>query len=238
MPAPLRRRPRGAERALIADLLTGTLAEEILAQPQLRVFVPTTPATTVAARAARHLGSGNLALSDGFTALGGGPPDWPTDVFTLLRRGLLGVAVAPLQLDADGRTNLSGIGEPGKPAVALIGPRGLADNNDTPCPLWYLLAAHSARTLVERVDVVCGPAPSAATGPRTLLSPAGCFDLVRGRWRARWLAPGGGERVAEAPGFPIDIPAEVEERASPADATLAALAEVDPDGARKPEFGE
>ena len=223
---------------MIADLLTGTLAEELLAQPQLRVFVPTTPATAVAARVAQRLGRERLALSGGLTALGGGPRDWATDVFTLLRRGFLGVAVSPLQLDAVGRTNLSGIGEPGRPRVALIGPRGLPDNNDTPCPLWYLLAAHSGRTLVERVDVVCGPAPTPATGPRTLLSPAGCFDLAQGRWRARWLAPGGAELVADVPAFPIEIPAGTAVREAPAAATLAALAVVDPDGTRRAEFGE
>ena len=233
---------------MIADLLTGTLAEELVARPQLRVFVPTTPATTVAARAARHLGADRLALSDGLTAMGGGPPDWATDVFTLLRRGLLGVAVAPIQLDGAGRTNLSGIGEPGRPKVALIGPRGLPDNNDTPCPLWYLLAAHSGRTLVERVDVVCGPAPTAATGPRTLLSPAGCFDLVapdnarnsllQASWQARWLAPGGAELVAGVPEFPIEVPEGTEIREAPAEATLAALEAVDPQGARRAEFGE
>jgi hypothetical protein len=223
---------------VIADLLTGTLAEELAAQPQLRVFVPTTPATTVAARAAQRLGSERLAVSGGLSRLGGGPDDWATDVFTLLRRGLLGVAVAPLQLDAAGRTNLSGIGEPGRPKVALIGPRGLPDNNDTPCPLWYLLAVHSSRTLVERVDVVCGPAPTAASGPRTLLSPAGCFDLVDGGWRARWLTSAGTSLVAEVPGFPIEIPAETPIRDAVADETLAALAAADPDGTRKAEFGE
>ena len=62
------------------------------------------------------------------------------------------------------------------------------------------------RTLVERVDVVCGPAPTAATGPRTLLSPAGCFDLEDGRWRARWLTPDGDELVSGVPAFPIEVP--------------------------------
>ena len=153
---------------MIADLLTGTLAEEIAAAP-IRVFVPTTPATGVAARAAGVLGNERLALSQGFTALTGDSRDWAMDVFTLLRRGLLGVAVAPVQLDAAGRTNLSGVGDPGRPKVALIGPRGLTENNDTPCPLWYLLPQHSPRALVERVDIVCGAAPSSDAGPRTLL---------------------------------------------------------------------
>lgn len=222
----------------VADLLTGALAEEIAAQPRLRVFVPTTPATEVAARAAQRLGHDRLAIVSGFTSLAGPQRDWATDVFTLLRRGLLGVAVAPVQLDAAGRTNLSGIGAPGRPKAALIGPRGLPDNNDTPCPLWYLLAAHSPRALVERVDIVCGPAPSASAGPRTLLTPAGCFDLRGGRWVARWLAPGGEELVGGAPALGIEIPPGTPARDAPEAATLEALAAVDPDGTRRPEFGE
>ena len=235
--ARLRARQRRAGRAVIADLLTGTLAEEIAAAP-IRVFVPTTPATGVAARAAGVLGNERLALSQGFTALTGDSRDWAMDVFTLLRRGLLGVAVAPVQLDAAGRTNLSGVGTPGRPKVALIGPRGLTENNDTPCPLWYLLAQHSPRALVERVDIVCGAAPSSDAGPRTLLTPAGCFDLADGRWVARWLAPGGSELIAGAPDFAIEIPDGVTERSAPSSEALAALAAVDPDGTRRAEFGE
>jgi len=222
---------------VIGDLLTGTLAEEIAAAP-IRVFVPTTPATAVAARAARLLGNERLSLSQGFTAPAGLPRDWATDAFTLLRQGLLGVAVTPVQLDAAGRTNLSGIGTPGRPKVALIGPRGLTENNDTPSPLWYLFAQHSPRTLVERVDIVCGAAPSPDAGPRVLLTPAGCFDLAEGGWRARWLAPGGRDLIDAAPSFPIAIPEGTPERTAPSAATLAALVAVDPGGARLAEFGE
>src|SRR5581483_9787986 len=167
----------------------------------------TTPATKVAALAARELGSRSLALVNGFTDFDAGQLDQVTDVFTLLRRGLHGVAVAPIQLDAAGRTNLSGIGTPGRPKVAMIGPRGLTENNDTPCPLWYVLAAHSPRALVHRVDIVCGAAPSGA-GQRTLLTPAGCFDLVDGGWVARWLTSGGRELVEGAPEFPIRVAAD------------------------------
>jgi len=221
---------------VIGDLLTGTLAEEIAAAP-IRVFVPTSPATSVAAQAAQLLGNERLALAEGFTALAGPQRNWVTDVFTLLRRGLLGVAVAPVQLDAAGRTNLSGIGTPGRPKVALIGPRGLTENNDTPCPLWYLLSQHSPRTLVERVDMVCGAAPSITAGPRVLLSPAGCFELVDGGWRARWLAPDGRDLIAAAPAFPIEVADGTPERSVPAAATLDALAATDPEGTRLAEFG-
>ncbi len=221
----------------VADLLTGTLAEEIAAQPQLRVYVPTSPATGVAVRAAKALGVERLAIVEGFTKLDGDQRDWVLDVFTLLRKGWLGVAITPIQLDAAGRTNLSGLGAPGALKTALIGPRGLPDNNDTPCPLWYLLPAHSDRTLVPRVDIVCGPAPS-GLGQRTLLTPAGCFDLVDGDWRARWLTSGGAELVASVPAFAIEIPDGTPTRDACAAETLAVLDAVDPAGARRREFGE
>jgi len=65
-----------------------------------------------------------------------------------------------------------------------------------------------------------------------------CAGLTDGRWRARWLTPGGADQVAEVPAFPIEIPDGIEVREAAADETLAALAAVDPDGARRAEFGE
>lgn len=221
---------------MIADLLTATLAEEIAAAPDLRVFVPTTPATDVAARAARELGAPRLALARGFTDLDAGQRGSVLDVFTLLERGRLGVAVTPIQLDAAGRTNLSGIGPPGRPKAAMIGPRGLPENNDTPSPLWYLVPQHSPRTLVAQVDMVCGPAPT-GRGPRVLLSPAGRFELRHGAWHASWLTPDGAELVAAAPEFPIEV-ADAPVKAEPNPDTLAVLDRVDPKGVRRREFGE
>jgi len=222
---------------VIADLLTAALAEEIAAAPGLRVFVPTTPATEVAAKAARMLGNPGLALARGFTDLDAGQRGSVLDVFTLLHRGRLGVAVSPIQLDSAGRTNLSGIGPVGKPKAALIGPRGLPENNDTPSPLWYLLAAHSPRTLVGRVDMICGPAPSGA-GLRALLTPAGRFELREGSWHASWLTPGGEELVAGCPDFPIAIASATPVVGEPRPETVAVLDEVDPLAARRREFGE
>ena len=143
-------------------------------------------------------------------------------MFTLLRQGRLGVAVGPIQLDAAGRTNLSGIGPPGRPKTAMIGPPGLPENNDTPSPLWYLLPAHSPRTLVGRVDMICGPAPS-GRGLRALLTPAGRFELRDGGWRATWLAPGGEELVAGCPDFPIAVAPGTPVRESASATTIEAL---------------
>jgi hypothetical protein len=119
----------------------------------------------------------------------------------------------------------------------MIGPRGLTENNDTPSPLWYLLAAHSPRTLVERVDMVCGPAPR-GLGPRVLLTPAGRFELREGRWRATWLTPDGRELVEGCPGFPVEVDRATPFRSAARPDTVALLERIDPAGVRRREFGE
>ncbi len=236
----------------VADLLTAALAREI-AESGIDVFAVTSPATVVAALAARDLGAPDLAIAGGFTALDATPVpavtlgeagllhdgpavrDWPLDTFALLSRGRVGVATAPAQLDAAGRTNLSGVGPPGHPKVALPGAHGLPDNNHTPSRVWYVFGAHSPRQLVERVDMVCG-APPPSTSVRHLLTPAGCFALADGVWRALWLTPGGAELVASAPGLGV-VPSGDEPVVAEPDATaLAAVRTADPHDVRAIEY--
>jgi glutaconate CoA-transferase, subunit B len=235
-----------------ADLLTAALAREIAAA-DLSVFAVTSPATAAAALAARELGAPDLARAGGFTALdaspepaltrgeaalfsaGEAPRDWVMDTFVLLGRGRVGVAVTPAQLDAAGRTNLSGIGPPGAPKVALPGARGLPDNNHSPSRVWYLLPAHSERQLVERVDVVCGAAPPPGA-TRRLLTPAGCFELADAGWRALWLTPAGPDLVAAAPGLGVALTGAEEVVAEPDPEALEAVERADPHGVRRVEF--
>jgi len=232
--------------------LTAALAREI-ADSGIRVYAVTSPASVAAALAARELGAKDLALATGFTALDAEPipnvtlgeaglftsgaamVDEPFDTFALLARGRVGVAVAPAQLDAVGRTNLSGVGPPGRPKVALPGARGLPDNNASPSRVWYLLPAHSPRQLVERVDVVCGatPPPGAI---RRLLTPAGCFELSVGGWRTLWVTPYGDDLIAGAPGLGIDTSNGPSMVSEPDPTALAALRRVDPHGVRLIEF--
>jgi hypothetical protein len=237
---------------LIADLLTTELAREI-AESRVRVFAVTSPATVAAALAARTLDAPALAIAAGFTALdadpvpavtlgeagllAGGPAvrDWATDTFGLLARGRVGVATSPAQLDARGATNLSGIGPPGAPKVALPGAQGLPDNNRSPSRVWYLYSEHSPRQLVERVDVVCG-APPAVGAIRRLLTPAGCFELARQGWRARWLTPDGLDLVPRAPGLGIHLGGSEPVRTAPDPRYLAAVRAADPREVRAIEF--
>jgi len=239
---------------MVADLLCATLAEEIAAS-DIRVYAVTSPLTVAAALAARRLGRPHLAIAAGFTCLDAHPTPSLTlgeaglvgtdpvvrdeigDVFTLLARGIGGVTVTPAQLDARGRTNLSGVGPPGRPKVALPGSRGLPDNNDSPARVWFLLGHHSPRTLVAEVDVVSGPTPRLAS-PRRLITPAGLFDLQADGWRAMWLTPGGAEMVAQAPDLGVRIPDDVVVRDAPDPRTLAALRAVDPHGVRAVEVAD
>ena len=236
----------------VADLVAGALAEEIAAS-SIRVFAATSPLTVAAALAARRLGRPDLAIAAGFTRLDAdpvpsltlgeeglvgrrpAPRDEIGDVFALLARGEGGVAVTPAQIDARGRTNLSGIGPPGAPRTALPGTRGLADNNDAPSRVWYLLPAHSARTLVADVDVVSGPAPGLGA-PRRLITPAGLFDLGTAGWTAVWLATGGRKQVEAAPTLGVAVADDVSVREAPPAAVLEALREVDPHDVRAVEM--
>lgn len=236
----------------LGDLLTAALAREI-AESGIRVYAVTSPASAAAALAARELGAPDLAIATGFTALdaepvpnltlgeaglfttGAGLVDDPFDTFALLARGRVGVAVTPAQLDAAGRTNLSGVGAPGRPKVALPGARGLPDNNAGPSRVWYVLAGHSPRQLVERVDVVCGAAPP-ATSVRRLLTPAGAFELRAGCWEALWLTEGGAEFVAAAPGLGVRISEGAPTVSEPDAEALAAVRRADPHDVRLAEF--
>jgi glutaconate CoA-transferase, subunit B len=234
------------------DILTAALAREI-AESGISVYAVTSPATAAAALAARELGATELAIATGFTSLDAEPVpnvtlgeaglfttgavlvDDPFDTFVLLARGRVGVAVTPAQLDAEGRTNLSGAGPPGRPKVALPGARGLPDNNASPSRIWYLFNAHSPRQLVARVDVVCGAVP-AAGAIRRLLTPAGGFELGPDGWHARWLTLEGAELIAGAPGLGISVTGAELVVTEPDPDALAALERVDPHAVRLIEF--
>jgi glutaconate CoA-transferase subunit B len=179
-----------------------------------------------------------VAATAGEAGLHAGAPvvrDWASDTFSLLSRGRVGVAITPAQLDAYGATNLSGIGPPGEPKVALPGAQGLPDNNRSPSRVWYLFPKHSPRQLVGHVDVVCG-APPGLRSTRRLLTPAGCFELADGGWRALWLTPQGAELVAAAPALGVEVGRSVPTREQPDAASLAAVRKVDPHEVRAIEF--
>ena len=242
----------------IGDLFTTVIAREFVnaaTDDGVRIIAATTPATLVAALAARRLGAAELAIAPGFGTLDGDPrptlslgearlragrsPRGPiSDTFVAVERGLVGVVVTPAQLDVVGATNLSHVGgSADAPAVALPGSRGLPDNNDSPSRVWYLLPDHSPRTLVDRVDFVSGPVPSPGR-VRRLITRLGVFALEAGEgWRALYLFPGiEAEQVSEAGGFPIAVAAGITTVPPPTAHEIDVLGSVDPDDLHSIEF--
>ena len=242
----------------LADLVATTLVRELVAGRRrgMRVLAVTSPVSLVAGLAAVRSGAPDLAIAagfgvldavDAFPALTLGEASFgvdeavhapASDTFAAVGRGFVGVCTTPAQLDAHGAANLSRVGgTDDAPGVALPGSRGLPDNNDMAGPVWYVFPSHTPRQLVDRVDFVSGPPPSPGRH-RRLLTPLGLFELTPGQgWHAVSLhGDTTAAQVAEASGFPVDVPDDVPRTAPPDPDELAALAAVDPHGLRALEY--
>lgn len=241
-----------------ADLVTTLLARDIVRsvrERDLRVLAMTSPLSMVAGLLAQRIGARGLALAGGFGrldvaprpavtsgefALGmdGSPHSMSGETFMALARGRVGVVVSPAQIDARAALNLSGVGGVhGQPAVALPGSRGLPDNNHSPSTVWYFVPEITTRRLLAEVDFISG-APPAAGIRRLLLSPTATlkFDATCG-WRIVGLTEGtsvGDVRAATGFELVADSPAP---HVAPSTDELAALADVDPHGLRRMDFG-
>jgi len=100
------------------------------------------------------------------------------DVFDLARRGLLDVMFfSAAQVDRRGNMNLSVIGNYEKPRIRLPGGAAAAYLYRRARRIIMWLKEHSSRTLVERVDFVTAPGPS-ANGPKlSICTPKALFEF-------------------------------------------------------------
>ena len=241
-----------------ADLVTTLLARDIVESVRsrgLRVLAMTSPVSMVAGLMAKRIGAPGLALAGGFGrldvaprpgvitgefALGmdAAPHSMSAETFMALARGRVGVVTSPAQIDARAALNLSGVGGTHeRPAVALPGSRGLPDNNHSRSTVWYFVPEITTRRLVAQVDFVSGGPPAPGIR-RLLLSPTATleFEAATG-WRIVGLTEGTSvEDVRAATSFELAADAPPVHVAPSAD-ELAALAEVDPFGLRRMDFG-
>jgi glutaconate CoA-transferase subunit B len=137
-----------------------------------------------------------------------------------------------LQIDAFGNTNLERIGEAARPRLKGPGGVGLPFLPLARRVLIYT-TSHDARTLVEKVDFVSGPAHSlSGQGPVLIVTPL-CtmdFDPSSRRARLRTLHPGVSEaQVRASTGFQLP-PATVRETELPSDEMLEILRQIDSGG--------
>lgn len=157
------------------------------------------------------------------------------DLFDLSARGKLDVAfLSGVQIDAEGRINLSAIGPYDHPAVRLPGGAGSAMLMPTARRVILWRTKHDPRTFVERLDFV-----TAAGNVDRVVTPLGIFARRDGHCRleVESLHPGVSPAAfRDATGFPVDVGPETAVTPPPSLAELETLRAIDPTGVVRSEF--
>ncbi|MFK3677850.1 CoA-transferase subunit beta [Microbacterium sp. NPDC090218] len=213
---------------------------------------------TIGARLARLTHAPDLLLSDGEATLYADTPavDEPfrepeaplpyARLFELIARGRRHVVMGAAQIDRHGDQNLSAIGDRDRPVRQLLGARAAATNTVNHATS-YWIARHSPRVFVERVDVVTGVGPARARAAgvdrfhdlRRIVTDLAVLDFAgpEGSVALASLHPGVTlDRVVDATGFALHIPADVPRTRLPTDEELRLVRErLDPRGLRDRE---
>jgi glutaconate CoA-transferase subunit B len=166
-------------------------------------------------------------------------------VFDCVWSGRRHVMIGPIQIDRWGQTNLSGIGDPLRPKVQMLGMRGLPGNSIHHANSMFV-SNHGKRVFVEgEVDIVGGVGYNPARWPagarrehvdlRLIVTDLCVLDFggPDHAIRVRSLHPGVTfERVQEATGFPVLCDREVATTAAPTEEQLAIIRRLDPHNLR------
>jgi glutaconate CoA-transferase subunit B len=140
-----------------------------------------------------------------------------------------------VQIDGQGRINLTVIGDRRAPRVRLPGPAGLPAIFQVVRRIVLWRTRHTPRALVERLDFV-----SAAGNVEQLVTPLCVFRMHEGRLRLHQLMPGVTEAEVRAQtGFAVTpAPDGISEVSPPTARELELLDELDPDHRRDLDFHE
>jgi glutaconate CoA-transferase, subunit B len=154
------------------------------------------------------------------------------DLFDLSARGGLDTAfLGGVQIDGQGRINMSVIGDFDRPKVRLPGGAGSALVLPTAKRTILWRTQHTPRSLVERLDFV-----TATGNVDRLVTPLCVFRMEPEGLALETVFPGvTPQQVRAATGFHFRMPDTVPVL-EPTDAELAALAAVDPERVRDVEF--
>ena len=155
------------------------------------------------------------------------------DLFDLSARGRLDVAfLSGVQIDGQGRINMSAIGEFAHPRVRLPGGAGSAMLMPTAKRVILWRTKHDPRTFVEHLDFV-----TAAGNVDRVVTPLGVLVRRDGRLEVESLHPGvTPEMMREATGFPVEVGPGTPVTMPPTEEELAILRQIDPDGVVRSEF--
>lgn len=245
----------------LAEICVGACADAFAGDGEFLVS-PFGTIPTLGARLARLTANPDLVMTDGVAALISGAPPLGTpgdqlvreaplpyrSVFHLVWSGRRHVMMMATQVDRTGNQNISCIGDWARPRTQLVGVRG-APGNTVNHATSYWVPAHSTRSFVEQVDMVCGVGTARAkeAGPgatryhdlRVVVSNLGVFDFATpdGVMQVRSLHPGvTAAEVAEATAFPLVGLDDAPVTRIPDDQELTLLrTQLDPAGARDKE---
>jgi glutaconate CoA-transferase subunit B len=156
-----------------------------------------------------------------------------TDLFDLSARGRLDTAfLSGVQIDRQGRINMSVIGDFARPKVRLPGGAGSAAIMPTARRTILWRTRHDPRSFVERLDFV-----TAAGNVDRVVTPLCVFQRRDGILEVESVHPGVTPEVLRAATrFGIEVDASTAVTPVPTEDELAALAEVDPTGVSGSEF--
>jgi glutaconate CoA-transferase, subunit B len=156
-----------------------------------------------------------------------------TDLFDLAARGRLDTAfLSGVQIDGQGRVNMSVIGDFAKPKVRLPGGAGSAALMPRAKRTLIWRTKHDPRVFVEKLDFV-----TAAGNVDRVVTPLCVFRRIDGWLTVESIHPGvtPGQVIA-ATGFAIEADGTTPITPPPTPEELAAIAEIDPTGVALSEF--
>lgn len=155
------------------------------------------------------------------------------DLFDLSARGRLDVAfLSGVQIDGQGRINMSAIGDFARPRVRLPGGAGSAMLMPTAKRVILWRTKHDPRIFVDELDFV-----TAAGNVDRVVTPLGVFVRRDGRLQVESLHPGvTPQLMRDATGFPVGVGPATPVTSPPTIEELAALRAIDPDGVVRSEF--
>lgn len=157
-----------------------------------------------------------------------------TDLFDLAARGRLDtVFLSGVQIDGQGRINMSVIGEFARPRVRLPGGAGSAALMPVAGRTILWRTKHDPRTFVAQLDFV-----TAAGNVDRVVTPLCVFGRRDGRLAVESIHPGvTPDELRAATGFPLAVAPDTPVTPPPTERDLRLLAAVDPEGVSFTEFG-
>jgi acyl CoA:acetate/3-ketoacid CoA transferase beta subunit len=170
------------------------------------------------------------------------------DVFEMVTGGKYFIIMQPLQIDKQGHTNLSLLGDKCRPARCFVGSRNAPSNTVNMPRTLYFVPQHSKRVYVDKVDFISGvgygeerkQSPMKWGLPIEVISDLCVIDFEENTGRARLKSVHTGvsvEKIRENTGFDLIMAEGMPETAPPAENELQLLREtIDPLGMRRLDF--